>query len=35
LEPKKVPAGEMRLIAAAFLGKVRLIDNISVISDTV
>ena len=35
LEPLGEPAGEMRLIAAATLGSTRLIDNISVISDTV
>ena len=35
LEPLESPAGEMRLIAAAFMGTTRLIDNIRVISDTV
>ena len=35
LEPLDAPAGEMRLIAAAMMGKTRLIDNIRVISDTV
>jgi pantoate--beta-alanine ligase len=35
LEPLDVPAGEMRLIAAATMGRTRLIDNVSVISDTV
>jgi len=35
LEPIISPSGEMRLIAAAFLGKARLIDNIRVNSDTV
>jgi pantoate--beta-alanine ligase len=35
LEPLDVPSGEMRLIAAAAIGTTRLIDNISVISDTV
>ncbi len=34
LEPVDVPAGAMRLIAAARIGRTRLIDNISVISDT-
>ena len=34
LEPLDSPAGEMRLIAAAFMGKTRLIDNIRVISAT-
>ena len=35
LEPVDAPAGEMRLIAAAAIGTTRLIDNISVILDTV
>ena len=35
LEPLDEPAGEMRIIAAATMGKTRLIDNVSVISDTV
>jgi pantoate--beta-alanine ligase len=35
LEPLERPSGEMRLIAAAVIGSTRLIDNISVISDTV
>jgi pantoate--beta-alanine ligase len=35
LEPLDSPAGEMRLIAAAVIGTTRLIDNISVISDTI
>ena len=35
LEPVEAPAGEMRLIAAAMLGKTRLIDNIRVVMDTV
>lgn len=35
LQPMENAAGEMRLIAAVFLGKVRLIDNIRVVSDTV
>lgn len=35
LEPLSEAAGEMRLIAAATIGKTRLIDNLSVISDTV
>ena len=35
LEPLEAPSGEMRLIAAAVIGTTRLIDNISVISDTV
>ena len=35
LEPLDQPAGEMRLIAAATIGTTRLIDNVSVISDTV
>ncbi|MCL6698507.1 pantoate--beta-alanine ligase [Sphingomonas sp. NSE70-1] len=34
LEPLDSPAGEMRLIAAAFMGATRLIDNIRVISAT-
>jgi pantoate--beta-alanine ligase len=34
LEPIDSPAGEMRLIAAAFMGTTRLIDNIRVISAT-
>jgi pantoate--beta-alanine ligase len=35
LEPLATPSGAMRLIAAAVIGTTRLIDNISVISDTV
>lgn len=35
LDPLEEPAGEMRLIAAATIGGTRLIDNMSVISDTV
>jgi pantoate--beta-alanine ligase len=35
LEPLEKPAGAMRLIAAATIGGTRLIDNVSVISDTV
>jgi len=35
LEPLGEAAGEMRLIAAATIGTTRLIDNVSVISDTV
>lgn len=35
LEPLEAPAGEMRLIAAATMGRTRLIDNVCVISDTV
>jgi pantoate--beta-alanine ligase len=35
LEPLDQPAGEMRLIAAAMIGTTRLIDNVSVDSDTV
>ena len=35
LEPLDEPAGAMRLIAAATIGTTRLIDNVSVISDTV
>ena len=35
LEPLAAPSGHMRLIAAAMMGTTRLIDNISVISDTV
>ena len=35
LEPLDRPSGDMRLIAAAVIGTTRLIDNISVISDTV
>ena len=34
LEPIDTPAGEMRLIAAAFMGTTRLIDNIRVFSAT-
>ena len=34
LEPLDLPAGEMRLIAAAFMGTTRLIDNIRVFSAT-
>jgi pantoate--beta-alanine ligase len=35
LQPLDAPAGEMRILAAATIGKTRLIDNVSVISDTV
>ena len=35
LEPLNKAVGEMRLIAAATIGQTRLIDNVSVISDTV
>jgi pantoate--beta-alanine ligase len=35
LEPLDRPLGEMRLIAAAVMGSTRLIDNISVILDTI
>ena len=35
LEPLDAPAGEMRILAAATIGTTRLIDNVSVISDTV
>ena len=35
LEPLETPAGEMRILAAATMGTTRLIDNVSVISDTV
>jgi pantoate--beta-alanine ligase len=35
LEPLEKPTGDMRLIAAATIGATRLIDNVSVISDTV
>ena len=35
LEALDKPSGEMRLIAAATIGKTRLIDNVCVISDTV
>lgn len=35
LQPLDKPAGEMRILAAATIGKTRLIDNVSVISDTV
>ena len=35
LEPLRKPGGSMRLIVAAVIGTTRLIDNISVISDTV
>ena len=35
LEPLAKPSGEMRLIAAAAIGRTRLIDNVRVISDTV
>lgn len=35
LEPVEAPEGEMRILAAATIGTTRLIDNISVISDTV
>ena len=34
LEPLDVPAGEMRLIAAARIGTTRLIDNVRVVPDT-
>ena len=35
LEPVEVPAGEMRLIAAAVMGTTRLIDNVRVVVGTV
>jgi pantoate--beta-alanine ligase len=35
LKPLEIPAGEMRLIAAATIGGTRLIDNVRVVSDTV
>jgi pantoate--beta-alanine ligase len=35
LEPVEAAAGEMRLLAAATIGRTRLIDNLCVISDTV
>jgi len=35
LEPLEIPVGDMRLIAAATIGKTRLIDNVSVILATV
>ena len=35
LEPIEIPVGQIRLIAAATIGSTRLIDNISVVLDTV